>query len=64
MDLLGSFITDEQCEAYSEVKDVLGSVITNLFEDHATNFLSAHSLSGLQVKRGDNNLDTCFQFKV
>ena len=62
MDITGAFITKEQSQAYHEMKDDFGSVIPNLFRNDAINFLSTHSSSDLQIKRGDNNLETCIQF--
>lgn len=35
-----------------------------MFSTNSCNFLSLSSISGLRVIRGNNNLDTCYQYAV
>ena len=62
MDLKGSFITRTNSAAYSIIQELLASSINQIFDTTDTNFLSLSRIPELSVKRGDNNLDTCFQY--
>ena len=64
IDLKGAFMPDVKSVAYSPIKKTLEGAINQLFSSSQTNFLSNSPVSGLKVMRGDNNLDTCFQYIV
>lgn len=38
--------------------------VDSIFSQETLNFLSLRPVLGLKVSRGDNQLDTCYQFSV
>ena len=64
MNLLGSFIPLKHEEAFFSILNRLQTWVEEDFGIQETNFLSLKSLPDLNVKRGDNILDTCFQYAI
>lgn len=60
----GSFLPDLGKSCHSEISQLLSRVIEQIFSTESTNFLSLSSINGLHVIRGNNNLDTCYQYTV
>ena len=60
----GSFLPDLGKSYHNEISQLLSRVIEQVFSTDSTNFLSLSSINGLHVIRGDNNLDTCYQYTV
>ena len=46
------------------MKNLLTISIGNVFGSAKTNFLSLEKILGLKVHRGDNVLDSCFQYSI
>ena len=63
-DMKGSFLPDLGKSCHNEISQLLSRVIEQVFSTESTNFLSLGSINGLHVIRGDNNLDTCYQYTV
>lgn len=63
-DMKGSFIPDLGNLCHYEISQLLSKAIEQVFSLNSSNFLSLNSVSGLRVTRGDNNLDTCYQYAV
>ena len=59
MDFKGSLLPADRDEAYDAVKALLEDELGEIFRDSATNFLSTTTLTGLRLRKGDNNLATC-----
>ena len=64
MDFKGSLLPADRDEAYDAVKALLEDELGEIFRDSATNFLSTTPLTGLRLRKGDNNLATCLQYAV
>jgi len=62
--MLGAFLPNESKQLHKEIGEILGQTITEVFQAESHNFLSLGSISDLRVIRGDNNLDTCYQYAV
>ena len=63
-DMKGSFIPKLGKSCHQEISQQLSRTIEQVFSTNSSNFLSLNSVSGLRVIRGDNNLDTCYQYAV
>ena len=63
-DMKGSFLPDLGKSCHNEISQLLSRVIEQVFSTDNTNFLALGSINGLHVIRGDNNLDTCYQYTV
>ena len=57
-------MSDLKNGTYQHVKTTLSRAIQQIFSTDRTNFLALTTLSDLEVIRGDNNLDTCFQYVI
>ena len=64
IDMKGSFIPELGKSCHQEISQLLDRTIGQVFITQSSNFLSLNSVSGLRVIRGDNNLDTCYQYAV
>ena len=64
VDLKGSFMPKSQKEDFNMIKGLLIHSIREVFSNPDTNFLALYGLPELYVLRGNNNLDTCFQYAV
>ena len=51
-------------ESYNVMKDILRHQVSEIFSQRDTNFLALNALPELLVCRGNNILDTCFQYVV
>ena len=49
---------------YDSIKELLSHSISQIFSSDETNFLSSSPVSDLQILRGNNIHDTCFQYAV
>ena len=63
-DFLGAFLAIQHQDAYSVVKDRLKAAVDMIFGSTHSNFLSLERLGGFRVLRGENILNSCFQYKV
>ena len=63
-DFKGSFIPDDQNEAFSIMMDTLEPEINRIFNTYDENFLRHSIIGDLIVKKGSNCLASCFQFDV
>ena len=63
-DYQGSFIPLYSPFIYNEIKEVIQPVIAEMFGVTETNFLSLERMMNFEVQRGDNILNTCYQYKV
>ena len=63
-DLLGAFIPTWNTNTFKAIKHRLQGAITMLFTSEPPNFLSLGRISDLKVVRGQNILDTCYQYHV
>ena len=64
VDMKGSFIPDHSNSHHKEIGELLGQAMTEIFQFDSLNFLSLNPISDLRVVRGENNLDTCYQYAV
>ena len=64
MDFKGSLLPADRDEAYDVVKALLGVELGEIFRDPASNFLAPRPLTGLRLRKGGNNLDSCLQYDV
>ena len=63
-DLKGSFIPDNVDLCHRTITGYLSRAIETIFCTDECNFLSLNSIYDLHLIRGDNNLETCFQYAV
>ena len=63
-DLYGSFIPKWNSKTFTSIKNRLQGAITMLFTSQPPNFLSLYRIPNLKVVRGQNILDTCYQYCV
>ena len=64
MDYKGSFLPRDHRGAYHEIKAVLERELGKIFSAPGSNFLAPVPLTGLKLRRGDNNLASCVQYAV
>ena len=64
IDFMGSFLPGYSVSSYNVVKDLIRPRIAEMFGVTYTNFLSLERMMNFEVQRGDNILDSCFQYKV
>lgn len=64
VDYHGSFLPCYSVSKYNVIKDKLRPVIAQMFGNPDTNFLSLEKMENLQVHRGDNIMDSCFQYAI
>ena len=60
----GSFIPDVQSTAFDAMRETLKDELEHILSYGETNFLSFHTIGDLTITKGQNNLETCFQFDV
>ena len=64
LDMEGSFLPTSNKPVFKEIKELLRQSITKIFNDKSLNFLSLHNINDLKVVKGDNNLETCYQYAI
>ena len=63
-DFKGSFIPEDQAEAFKIMKEILEPEVNRIFNSYDENFL-LHGMTGdLTVRKGNNCLSSCYQFDV
>ena len=63
-DLKGSFMPVWKGGASEYIKDRLNAAVVEIFGNRLANFLSLGRISDLKVVKGQNNLDTCYQYEI
>ena len=63
-DLRGSFIPCRDKEIYQKIHALLQRHVTEVFSVPETNFLALERVTDLVVRRGENVLDSCYQYAV
>ena len=64
MDFLGSLLPADPDGAYDAVKALLEDELGKIFQAPWSNFLAPRPLTGLRLRKGGNNLDSCLQYAV
>ena len=60
----GGFLAEHFNEAYDTVQGLATKWIRKIFQSQNSNFIPVFDVEGLETKSGDNNLDSCFQYRV
>ena len=64
IDMKGGFLAEHFNEAYDTVQGLATKWIRKIFQSTNSNFIPVFDVEGLETKSGDNNLDSCFQYRV
>ena len=64
VDMEGSFIPTSDKPVFKKIEELLSQSIIKIFNDQSLNFLSLHNINDLKVTKGDNNLETCYQYAI
>ena len=64
IDLSGSFIPTDRKKTYNAMKGLLEIALEEISEDPDFNVVGLTDFDNFTVRRGDNILDTCYQFTV
>ena len=64
LDMAGCFLPRDARHAFNAIKSRLQEVVSAIFDRADNNMISSSRLSGLEVRSGDNTIDSCFQYRV